>query len=396
MPFWSKKEPEQTPHVEPGMGSSGRVEPNPIKFSDEPHLSASGPKRSPNTASQVDEFVVHPGAIGSKPAPMSGSDDFATMTPRAAAPARPTPEPEREMPMHVEEPPFSEASAPAPNIAPQPEPAPKALSEEAPKKQKAGWFKRTPKAAPAPKSFDDDQERQQKWISARRRFVGALVLLVTVAIGASVLFDKAPPPPEVTIPLRIPKESSVEVSKITVPSAQVVETQASNKPQSSAPAENKTPVVSAAPAAPAASANAPAAEPKKEAATVNAAAAEDKKAAAKKAEEQKKAAEAKRQEELKKKAEEVKKKEEKSTAPKIAKGQYYLQVVALSNEARAKAIVERMKKAGVPAYLSPVQIKNGKVYRVQAGPFKSAKEAEEANGRLGIHGLTPGKVLQSR
>lgn len=394
MPFWSKKEPEQTPHVEPGMGTSGRVEPNPIKFSDEPHLSGSGPKSSPNTASQVDEFVVHPGAIGSKPAPMSGSDDFATMAPRSAAPIRPAPEPAREMPMHSEETPFSEASAPAPHIAPQPEPAPKAMSEEAPKKQKSGWFKRTPKAAPAPKSFDDDQERQQKWISARRRFVGALVLLVTVAIGASVLFDKAPPPPEVTIPLRIPKESSVDVSKITVPSAKVVENQVSNRPQSPESAENKAPVVSASPAA---SASAPAAEPKKEAAeAVSAAAAEDKKTAAKKAEEQKKAAEAKRQEELKKKAEEEKKKEEKSTAPKIAKGQYYLQVVALSNEARAKAIVERMKKAGVPAYLSPVQIKSGKVYRVQAGPFKSAKEAEEANGRLGIHGLTPGKVLQSR
>lgn len=396
MPFWTKKEPEQTPHVEPGMGTSGRVEPNPIKFSDEPRLGASAPGHSSNSASQVDEFIVHPGAIGSKPAPGNGRDDFATMTQPPSAPSRPAPQPAREMPMHVEEPAFSAPSSPAPQAAQAPEPIAKAMSEEAPKKAKTGWFKRAPKAAPQ-KSFGDEQEREQKWIRARRRFVGTLVLLVTVAIGASIFFDKAPPSPEVTIPLRIPKENSVDVSKITVPASQIVDNkEVAEQTQPAMPSDNKE-SVPAAPAAKAPAVNAAAGNEKKEpAAEATQPAAEDKKAAAKKAEEQKKAAEAKRQEELKKKAEEAKKQEDKNAAPKLTKGQYYLQVVALSNEGRAKALVDRMKKAGVPAYLSPVQIKSGKVYRVQAGPFKSAKEAEEANGKLGIHGLTPGKVLQSR
>ena len=50
------------------------------------------------------------------------------------------------------------------------------------------------------------------------------------------------------------------------------------------------------------------------------------------------------------------------------------------------------KKAGVPAYLSPIQAKSGRIYRVQAGPFKSAKEAEAANAKLGLAGLNTGKV----
>ena len=62
-----------------------------------------------------------------------------------------------------------------------------------------------------------------------------------------------------------------------------------------------------------------------------------------------------------------------ASAPKLTKGQYFIQVIALSNQNRAQGIVDKMKKAGVPAYLSPIQAKSGRIYRVQAGPFKSAK-----------------------
>ncbi|HCR09625.1 MAG TPA: hypothetical protein DIU26_07200, partial [Sutterellaceae bacterium] len=40
--------------------------------------------------------------------------------------------------------------------------------------------------------------------------------------------------------------------------------------------------------------------------------------------------------------------------------------------------------------------KSGKIYRVQAGPFKSAKEAEAANAKLGLAGLNTGKVQSVR
>lgn len=45
------------------------------------------------------------------------------------------------------------------------------------------------------------------------------MLLMAAAIAIPILFDKEAPPPAVTIPLRIPKENSVDVTKITVPPA---------------------------------------------------------------------------------------------------------------------------------------------------------------------------------
>ena len=101
-----------------------------------------------------------------------------------------------------------------------------------------------------------------------------------------------------------------------------------------------------------------------------------------------------KQAEAKKQAEE--KKAQETSAPKLTKGQYFIQVIALSNQNRAQGIVDKMKKAGVPAYLSPIQAKSGRIYRVQAGPFKSAKEAEAANAKLGLAGLNTGKVQSVR
>ena len=97
-----------------------------------------------------------------------------------------------------------------------------------------------------------------------------------------------------------------------------------------------------------------------------------------------------KQAEAKKQAEE--KKAQETSAPKLTKGQYFIQVIALSNQNRAQGIVDKMKKAGVPAYLSPIQAKSGRIYRVQAGPFKSAKEAEAANAKLGLAGLNTGML----
>ena len=70
-------------------------------------------------------------------------------------------------------------------------------------------------------------------------------------------------------------------------------------------------------------------------------------------------------------------------------------MIALSNQNRAQGIVDKMKKAGV-LLSSPIQAKSGRIYRVQAGPFKSAKEAEAANAKLGLAGLNTGKVQSVR
>lgn len=136
---------------------------------------------------------------------------------------RPTPAPAQEMPLHIEENPF--ASAPAAKESPTEvkldletasHAAPNVESEPAaPQPEKRSWFKRAPKKDE--QQLEEEELRRQKWIHARRRFVGTLMLLMAAAIAIPILFDKEAPPPAVTIPLRIPKENSVDVTKITVP-----------------------------------------------------------------------------------------------------------------------------------------------------------------------------------
>ena len=76
-----------------------------------------------------------------------------------------------------------------------------------------------------------------------------------------------------------------------------------------------------------------------------------------------------------------------------AKGNYYVQVAAISNEARAKELLKKIQGAGIPGYIEPVAVKNGKIWRVRAGNFPTSKAAEDARARVGLLGLT-GKVGQ--
>lgn len=396
MPFWKKKEPEiPQPHVEPGMSAPQSSEPNPIRFSDEPQFGTVHPSQTAVPPTRVrqpsdGEFATHPSAIQT-PVTSAQKESFATV--------RPTPATAQEMPLHIEENPF--ASAPAAKESPtevklDPETVSQAASNvepetAAPQPEKRSWFKRAPKKDE--EQLEEEELRRQKWIHARRRFVGTLMLLMAAAIAIPILFDKEAPPPAVTIPLRIPKENSVDVTKITVPPAPASEEGEASKEEPKVP---PVPAVnsgkgSAAAVAPDASGTTAAKTPevKNDASEAAKKAADEKKAA-----EAKKLAEAKKQAEAKMQAEE--KKSQESSAPKLAKGQYFIQVIALSNQSRAQGIVDKMKKAGVPAYLSPIQAKSGKIYRVQAGPFKSAKEAEAANAKLGLAGLNTGKVQSVR
>ena len=69
----------------------------------------------------------------------------------------------------------------------------------APQPEKRSWFKRAPKKDE--EQLEEEELRRQKWIHARRRFVGTLMLLMAAAIAIPILFDKEAPPPAVTIPL---------------------------------------------------------------------------------------------------------------------------------------------------------------------------------------------------
>lgn len=371
MQFWKKDKPPKAEHVEPGMDQNAAPSSQPIKFSDEPMF---GSQSIPLSEAQIPgkrgssqgEFVTYPAVFAKH------------QEPQAAAAAQP-----QSLPSEAPQPPNASAQQPS---EPQPQ-------EDAPEKpaveKKKTLFRHKPELDSNRRQEEADAEfaKKQKWIKARRRLVGVLVLLVTAAIAIPLLFDKDPPPANVTIPLRIPKENTVEVSKITIPSAHTPDAaEASNaepqQPQLNAVQPSATPAVKPEPKKADVK---PADAPKTEVKKPEAPKAEVKKPEVKKTEAQK----------TETKKPDSKKPEAKTEAPKaMPKGQFYIQVVALSNPDKAQQIVNSMKKAGVNAFLTPVTTANGKIWRVQSGPYKTKNAAMEASAKLGMAGLSAGKVLQ--
>lgn len=225
-------------------------------------------------------------------------------------------------------------------------------------------------------SNSQEQYKQYKRIRARRRLIGAVMLLALVVVAVPFLFDKEPPPPTVTISLRIPSENSVDVAQITVPGSvkQEFPTASKDKPEVST---NKG----------AANVVAPADSSDKKSKE------QDEKKVEKKKQETKPVAKepapSKKEQEAKKDkkdSKEANKKEKEK--PAAAKGSYFVQVIASSNENNAKAILKRIKDGGLPAYIESVAVKKGTVWRVRAGNFQTEKAAQDARTRLGLLGLT--------
>ena len=353
MQFWKKDKPPVSEHVEPGMKDESSSS-NPIKFSEEPVFGTSSIPRTDTSAKGDEsqgEFVMHPAVFSSKKEEAS-SESKAAPTPVPAETKNSAPDAKQK----------EESPASAEKTKP-----------DVPKKKRFTLFgkKKDKDQAEAPVS-DEDLANRQKWITARRRFVGALVLLVTAAVAVPLLMDKEPPPTEVTIPLRIPKESNVEVSNITIPT--VIRPESADIPPKSqevAPPKVPKPAEKAAPA------------PKTPAAPTQVAAKQDNPPAPKKPEVKNEP-----------KKPEPPKPEAKEKAPVLTKGQFYIQLAALSNEKRASDMVSKAKSAGLNCFLSPINTKKGKVFRVQCGPYKTRQQGSDASAKLALSGLSAGKVLQ--
>lgn len=67
--------------------------------------------------------------------------------------------------------------------------------------------------------------------------------------------------------------------------------------------------------------------------------------------------------------------------PAIAEG-FAVQVGALSKQADAEALRERIRKAGFPAYVERVQAGSGTLWRVRVGPELQRANAEKVKTRL--------------
>jgi DedD protein len=198
-----------------------------------------------------------------------------------------------------------------------------------------------------------DQEAQFKR-RARRRLIGAIVLvLVAVAVLPFVL-DKEPEPIKETISIQIPPKDAEPAKPLAEqpapPPVAAADPQAESKPALTEPsAESKAPSESPAPVEKEPAAGEPEAKPAE------------------------------------------KREERKPTAGKPEeKGEFVVQLGSFSNPKNAKQAQERLKKAGIKSYTEVAQAGETKTTRVRAGPFSTREQAEKVREKvraLGFEGV---------
>ena len=200
-----------------------------------------------------------------------------------------------------------------------------------------------------------DEELQLKK-RARRRLVGAVVLVSAVAVILPMVLDSEPRPVNQNVDIRIPPPDAGEftprgTAATAAPGAatRVAPTGAAPKTdaRASAPA---TPIADPSGASPKASARPQAARSE----TATAGSAKD--------------------------------------AATAADGAYVVQVAALADAAKVRQLQKQMAGAGLKTYTEVVATKSGDVTRVRAGPYPTREAAEKARAQLKKAGLD-GQVL---
>ena len=205
---------------------------------------------------------------------------------------------------------------------------------------------------------------QQARTRARRRLIGAGVLLLAGIIGFPLLFETQPRPIAVDIPIEIPRRDSVEPLAVPAPREAAA-------PAESVPAEPVKPEPEAAavpPADPAPAAVAKTAEAPPAATEPKPAARGD-------------AGEAARAKALL---------EGRSAKRDPASGgseRYVVQVGAFADAAAAGAMRKKVEKLGLKTYTQEVNTSAGKRIRVRTGPYDSREEADKALAKAKAAGL---------
>lgn len=237
-----------------------------------------------------------------------------------------------------------------------------------------------------------DEELQLKK-RARRRLVGAVVLVTVVAVILPMVLDSEPGTVNQNVDIQIPSPDSGEFKPkagapaTTAPDSSTAKVAPKSTPVPDAPSSSaaNSPPAAAKPAAAAPAAAAPAAAvsepppapsakalPKSEPAPVKADAQEGAKtdtAAAK-----------------------TQTKSSSKDGASAAAGAYVVQVAALADAARVKQLQKQMTGAGLKTYTEVVATQSGEVTRVRAGPYATREAAEKARAQLQKAGLE-GKVL---
>jgi DedD protein len=193
---------------------------------------------------------------------------------------------------------------------------------------------------------------------ARRRLVGAVLLLAVGVIGFPLLFETQPRPLPQDTPIVVaadataPRAAAGAAAPAPPVVLPVVPADAGVEPVASAPVAARpatAAITPAAPAAPAASAArpataAPATAPATPAAT-------------------------------------------RPTAPAAAEGRWVVQVGAYNDMERLRAARARLQRLGYASYTQEVDTPSGKRTRVRVGPFKTRAEADAVAARVKAGGL---------
>jgi DedD protein len=259
-------------------------------------------------------------------------------------------------------------------------------------KRKSGDKVRTPPADTDPDAVQEARTR------ARRRLIGASVLVVIGVIGFPLLFETQPRPIPVDIPIEIPRKDSAP--PLVMPSARpakpVAAAPVETAPASSAPeittetqadAGREVPPPAAKPAASTARATAAAVKPSEPApkpavaATTKPAAPDTKPAAEPKLATTTAAADAKRAQSL---LEGKPADADKDTAKK--EGRFVVQVGAFTENAAAHDMRLKVEKLGLKTYAQVAETSQGHRIRVRVGPFSTREEAEKAQAKIKASG----------
>lgn len=249
------------------------------------------------------------------------------------------------------------------------------------------FLKREPAADAAPKkagksgakaSAADDVQVLR--VRARRRLIGAAVLVAAGVVGFPLIFETQPRPIPVDLPIDIPRKESApplivptrEPLSAAEPATQVAAAASVAVPAEPKPADK--PVERSAEKAP-------------EKAPEKAAEKTQDKPAAKPAEKP-----------SDKPADKPKATNDGARAQALLEGKepaaarYIVQVGAYGENKAAQEVRGKVEKLGLKTYAQAVDTTDGKRIRVRLGPFSSREEAERASAKLKSAGL-PGSIL---
>ena len=194
-----------------------------------------------------------------------------------------------------------------------------------------------------------DEELQLKR-RARRRLIGAIVLVTVIIVVLPMVLDSEPKPVSHDIAVQIPSPDAGTFTPKVVPlPGSKAATGASKAAESKAAAAPPVP---------------PSPEP------VTAAPKETAKETPKPA-----------------KAAPAKPAKAPKPAAKPAGGQFAVQVIALADAEKAKQMQAKISAAGIKAYTEIVKTAKGDVTRVRAGPFATREAAEKAREQLKAIGM---------